>query len=313
VTSAGFIENLPLTFSIDITNVSPADKGATLPEKQWPQIDNGQVGPGYFRTMSIPILRGRGFQETDTAKAPLVAVINQAFAQQFWPDQDPIGKRLLIGSDKKEYQVVGVVATGKYRTLGEQPRPFVYRSIVQMNTFFRELVIRTSASPSNLIATIRQTARQIDPTIPVLDVETLSQATAPAMLLPKLGADFFGLAGLLGLVLACAGIYGVMAYSVSQRTHEIGIRMALGAQRKDVARMVLGRSLLLTLGGVGIGLGIALAATRVLSDILYGISATDPVTFVAVPALLVLVALGACYIPVRRAMRVDPMIALRHE
>ncbi len=313
VTSAGFVGALPLTFSIDITNVIPSDKAGSLPEKQWPQIDNGQVGPGYFRTMGIPILRGRGFLETDTATAPAVVVINQAFAQRFWPGQDPIGKQLTIGDKKKQYEVIGVVATGKYRTLGEKPRPFVYRSIVQLNMSFRTIVVRTSGSPASLIASIRQAARQIDPKVPVLDVETLTQATAPALLLPKLGADFFGLAGLLGLVLACAGIYGVMAYSVSQRTHEIGIRMALGAQRRDVARLVLGRSLLLTLIGVGIGLGVALAATRVLSDILYGISATDPVTFVAVPALLVLVALAACYIPTRRATRVDPMIALRHE
>jgi predicted permease len=311
VASAGFADALPLMFSMSTTNVIPSDEAASLPEKQWPQIDTTEVGPGYFRTMGIPILRGRGFLETDTATAPLVAVINRAFAQHFWPGQDPIGKQLII--KKKQYEVVGVVATGKYRTLGEKPRPFVYRSVVQMSGSSRMLVVRTSGSTGALITSIREIARQIDSKVPVLEVETLTQATAPALLLPKLGADFFGLAGLLGLVLACAGIYGVMAYSVSQRTHEIGICMALGAQGRDVARLVLGRSLLLTLAGVGIGLGIALVVTRVLSDILYGISATDPVTFVAVPALFVLVALAASYIPARRAMRVDPMVALRHE
>ena len=145
------------------------------------------------------------------------------------------------------------------------------------------------------------------------ELETMAKATGPALLLPRLGADFFGLAGLLGLVLACVGIYGVISYTVNQRTHEIGIRVALGAQRRDVARLVLGRSLGLTLLGVGIGLGGAFAVTRVLSDILFGISATDPVTFVGVPMLLLLVALAACCVPVRRAMRVDPMVALRYE
>jgi putative ABC transport system permease protein len=314
VTAVGYSSLLPLTFSIDITGVIQADKAAGVPKKQWPQIDNSEVGPGYFRALRIPLLRGRAFTEEDTPSAPRVAIVNEALAARFWPGENPIGKHLRTGEKKDDdYQVVGVVATGKYRTLGENPRPFLYRCILQTGNGSRTLVARSSAPSAGLLDSIRQVARQIDPRVPVLDLETMTQATAPALLLPRLGADFFGLAGLLGLVLACVGIYGVISYSVTQRTHEIGVRMALGAQRSDVARLILRRSLGLTLLGVGIGLAGAFAATRVLSEILYGISATDPVTFVGVPLLLVLVALGACYVPVRRAMRVDPIHALRYE
>jgi predicted permease len=315
VTDAGFTNLLPLTFSINITGVIQADKAASMPEKQWPQIDTSAVGPGYFRTLRIPVLRGRAFTDQDTATQTRVAIVNQALAERFWPGEDPIGKHVRTGKDavKDDYEIVGVVATGKYRTLGEGPRPFLYRCLLQVSNISRTLLVRSSAPSPGLLTSVRQIARQIDPRVPVLEVETMSKATGPALLLPRLGADFFGLAGLLGLVLACVGIYGVISYSVNQRTHEIGIRVALGAQRRDVARLILGRSLGLTLLGVGIGIAGAFAVTRVLSDILYGISATDPVTFVGVPMLLLLVALAACYVPVRRAMRVDPMVALRYE
>jgi predicted permease len=312
VVDAGYASNLPLSFNIEIDGVTMPGKAGT-PKAQWPQIDNNEAGPGYFAAMRIPILRGRPFNDQDVATAPPVAIVNQTFARRFWPGENPIGKRLLINNRKKDYVVVGVVANGKYRTLGESPRPFVYRCILQQDGSDRLIVVRTAGNPAGTLPAIRRIASQLDPKVPVISLETLAEATTPAFILPKVAADFFGLAGLLALVLACVGIYGVISYSVNQRTHEIGIRVALGAQRSDVARLVLGRSLGLTLLGVGIGLGGALALTRVLSGILYGISATDPVTFVGVPLLLILVALAACYIPARRAMRVDPMVALRYE
>jgi predicted permease len=312
VVDAGYASNLPLSFSIDIDGVTTPDKAAA-PKDHWPQIDDNDAGPGYFAAMRIPILRGRPFTSQDVDTAPPVAIVNQTFAERFWPGENPIGKHLLFQNDKKDYVVVGVAANGKYRTLGEPARPFVYRCILQHAGSDRLIVVRTAGNPAGTLPAIRRIASQLDPKVPVLSLETIDEATTPALILPKLAADFFGLAGLLGLVLACVGIYGVISYSVNQRTHEIGIRVALGAQRRDVARLVLGRSLGLALLGVGIGLGGAVAVTRVLSDILYGISATDPVTFVAVPLLLVLVALAACYVPARRAVRVDPMVALRHE
>ncbi len=312
VVDAGYASNLPLSFDIEIDGVTTPDK-ASAPKDQWPQIDNNGVGPGYFAAMRIPILRGRAFTDQDIATAPPVVIVNQTLAERFWPGENPIGKQLLIENDKKDYLVVGVAANGKYRTLGEPARPFVYRCILQQDGSDRLIVVRTAGDAASTLPAIRRIASQLDPKVPVLTLETIAQATAPALILPKLAADFFGQAGLLGLVLACVGIYGVISYTVNQRTHEIGIRVALGAQRRDVARLILGRSLGLTLLGVGIGLGGAFAVTRVLSDILYGISATDPVTFIGVPILLMLVALAACYVPVRRAMRVDPMVALRYE
>ena len=312
VVDAGYASNLPLSFDIEIDSVTTPDK-ASAPKDQWPQIDNNDAGPGYFAAMRIPILRGRPFTDEDVATAPPVVIVNQTFAERFWPGANPIGKHLLIENDKKDYVVVGVAANGKYRTLGEPARPFVYRCVLQGDDSDRLIVVRTAGNPMGTLPAIRRIASQLDPKVPVLSLEMIDQATTPALILPRLAADFFGMAGLLALVLACVGIYGVISCSVNQRTHEIGIRVALGAQRRDVARLVLGRSLGLTLVGVGIGLGGAFAVTRVLSDILYGISATDPVTFVGVPVLLVLVALAACYIPVRRAMRVDPMVALRYE
>jgi predicted permease len=312
VVDVGYASSLPLSFDIDIENVTTPKK-ASAPKDQWPQIDTNDASPGYFAAMRIPILRGRPFNRQDIATAPPVAIVNQTLAERFWPGENPIGKHLLIEDNKKDYIVVGVAANGKYRTLGEPARPFVYRCILHQNGSDRLIVVRTAGNPMGTLPAIRRIASQLDPKVPVLSLETIAEATTPALILPKLAADFFGLAGLLGLVLACVGIYGVISYTVNQRTHEIGIRVALGAQRKDVARLILGRSLGLTLVGVGIGLGGAFAVTRVLADILYGISATDPVTFVGVPALLVLVALAACYVPVRRAVRVDPMVALRYE
>jgi len=312
VVDVGYASSLPLSFDIDIENVTTPDKAST-PKEQWPQIDSNEAGPGYFAAMRIPILSGRPFTDQDVATAPPVVIVNPTLAERFWPGKNPIGKQLLIDNDKKDYTVVGVAANGKYRTLGEPARPFVYRSILQQDGSDRLIVVRTAGNPMGTLPAIRRIASQLDPKVPVLSLETIDQATSPALILPGVAADFFGLAGLLALVLACVGIYGVISYTVNQRTREIGIRVALGAQRRDVARLVLGRSLGLTLLGVGIGLGGAFAVTRVLSDILYGISATDPVTFVGVPVLLMLVALAACYVPVRRAMRVDPMVALRYE
>jgi predicted permease len=312
VVDTGYAANLPLSFNIDITGVTTPDKASTAKD-QWPQIDNNEVGPGYFAVMRIPILRGRAFSSQDVATAPPVAIVNQTFAERLWPGQDPIGKQLRIEDNKKDYTVIGVVANGKYRTLGEPARPFVYRCILQRDDPDRMIVVRTAGNSAGTLPAIRRIASQLDPKVPVLSLETMEKATSPALVLPRFAAGFFGLAGLLGLVLACVGIYGVISYSVSQRTHEIGIRVALGAQRPDVARMVLGRSLLLTAIGVAIGLAGAFAMTRVLSGILYGISALDPLTFIAVPLLLLLVALAACYVPARRAMRVDPIVALRYE
>ena len=263
--------------------------------------------------MRIPVLRGRAFDNQDNPKSTPVVMVNQTLANRFWPGQNPVGKRISFGEAKKYYEVVGVAADGKYITLGEAPRAYVYRAMRQAEIDDRIVIARTMGDPRAALASIRQISRQLDPKVPVTNLETVQQATSVALLLPRAAGAMFGLFGLLGLVLASIGLYGVIAYTVAQRTHEIGIRMALGASSRDIARLVMRRGLGMALAGVALGLAGAFALTRVLSIMLYGISATDPATFAGVAILLMLVALVACYIPARRATRVDPMTALRYE
>jgi len=239
-------------------------------------------------------------------------------ARQYWPGRDPLGRRIGLGGDddpkhRQACEIVGVVKTGKYRTLGEDPLPFMYRSYWQSYDPRVHLVVRTQADPASVFAGLRQAVQALDPNLALYDVETMKQL----MLLPLFPAHAAGLVlgvfGGLALLLATMGLYGVMSYLVAQRTREVGIRMALGARRTDVFRLVLGNGMKLTLAGVVIGLAGALAVTRLLASLLYGIRATDFVTFAGVSLLLAGVAFFASYMPARRATRVDPMVALRHE
>ena len=306
VASASEADRLPLTFNDQIRGYAPG--GPTQPKSP---VATGTVNTDYFKAMRIPILRGRSFDGRDKPKSPSVLIVNEALANQFWPRQDPIGKLVSMGG--KNYQVVGVAANGKYVTLGESPRPYVYLSMGQEQTADRILIARTMGNPATVLASIRQIAKQIDSNIPVTNLETMQQATSVSLLLPRAGGVVFGLFGLLGLILASMGLYGVIAYTVAQRTHEIGIRLALGANPSQIAQLVMRRGLAMVLTGVVLGLACAFALTRVLSALLYGISATDPLTFAVVVIVLTLVAAMACYVPARRAMRVDPMVALRYE
>jgi putative ABC transport system permease protein len=298
-----------LTTEETVQATSPEDHPA-LPG-QAPGIDNTDVGPDYFRTMGIPLVRGREFNAQDRPGAPGVAIINEALAKRFWPGRDPIGRRLIVGDAHLE--VVGVVRTGKYRTLGEGPLPFLYRPVLQDYRPRCTLVVRAAGDPHNLLPEVRRTLQALDPNVVPIDLETMKEY----MVLPLFPAHTAGLLlaafGALALVLAVGGLYGVMCYAVSQRTHEIGVRVALGAERRDVLKLVVGHGMLLALAGIGLGLGGAFAVTRALSSLLYGISSTDPATFVSVPFVLAGVALAASYMPARRATKVDPMVALRYE
>jgi putative ABC transport system permease protein len=277
------------------------------------------VGPGYFETMRIPIFRGRSFTGQDRQGAPGVVIVNEAFAQRYWSGQDPIGKRLSLGWAQEGGQpiypleVIGVAKDGKYVTLGEDPRPFVYYPHRQNYEAAMTVLVRTTGDPKTLVEAVRNEVRALDPHLPTFDVKTLTEHMGITLLPVRLAATLLGIFGFLALLLAAVGIYGVVSYSVSQRTHEIGIRMALGARAWDVLRLVIAQGLSLTLIGVAIGLAAAFGATRFLTFLLYGISPTDPLTFVGLSALLAAVALLACYIPARRAMKVDPMVALRYE
>lgn len=272
------------------------------------------VAPRYFETMRISMLRGRSFSEADRAGAPPVVIVNDAFARQYWPNADPIGKRISAnGSEGPFREVVGVTRTGKYNTLGEEPRPFYYLPLWQEYQGTLTLHVKTSRDPRALVSPVRDAVRAVDATVPLFDIKTMEEQMLVALLPARLAGTLLGAFGLLALLLASVGIYAVMAYSVVQRTHEIGVRRALGAQAGNLLRLVLGEGMRLTVVGFAIGLGAAVALTRFASSLLYGVTPTDPLTFASALAMLSAAALVACAIPAWRAMRVDPVTALRYE
>ena len=312
VESVAYANAVPLSFEVRTTGAA-AQGHDTIPEKQWPEVDSASVGPGYFETMRIPLLRGRGFTQADTAQSPHVAVINQAMAQRFWPGEDPIGKSLRVEKQEGYSQVVGVAADGKYRTLGEDSRSYLYLSLTQGYESGQVLLVRTTGDTRALLPQLRQQARELDEHVPILRLQTLEEITGVSLLLPRAGAGLFGLFGLVGVALAAVGIYGMTAFAASQRTQEIGIRVAMGAQQTDILRLLLGQGARLTLTGIGIGLVAAAGFTRVLGSILYGIAPTDLPTLGGVSMLFLGISALACYLPARRATRLDPLAALRKE
>ena len=275
------------------------------------------VSSGYFDTLRTPFVAGRDFSAEDRESGRRVVIINQALAERLWPgERDVVGKRLRVGGAEgtRQREVVGVVKTGRYRTLAESPRPMMYIPLEQgFDAGGMMLLARSSGDPKTLINSVQQEVRALDPRLPVYGVRTFGEHMTWALWGTRLAASLSLAVGLLALVLAASGLYSVMAYTVSQRTHEIGIRIALGAQGSDVLRLVAGHGMALTAVGVAAGLAASFAVTRVLAGILYGVSATDAVTFAAISLLLALVSFLACYLPARRAARVDPMEALRYE
>ena len=309
VESTAYTSMLPLTFEIRTTNVTRT--GDPRPRREWPEVDSSEVGPGYFSAMRIPLLRGRAFSEAD--RGTRVVVVNEALVRKFWPGLEPVGQRLRIGGSENSFEVIGVAHDSKYRTLGESPRPYVYEVMPRGAPVAQTLLVRVTGDPRSVLPAVRQELRSVDERLPVLRVQTLEEAISVSLLFPRAGAALFGLFGLLGLMLASVGLYGVLAYAVSQRKHEIGVRMAVGAQMRDILGLVVGQGLSLALLGVGIGAAVSVAATRIIEVLLYGISATDVPTFAAVSLVLLTVAALACYIPARRAAKVEPTTALRHQ
>jgi putative ABC transport system permease protein len=262
--------------------------------------------------MGIALIRGRDFtrQESDSPD-PGVVIVNQVLAQKLWPGQDPIGKQIALGGTKTTSKVIGEVKAGKYRTLGENPMAVVFRAILPSGK--RTLVVRTSGDARALLDELARTVQEVDPLMAVTDSQTIEEYMALPLFPARATGLLLGASGILAVVLTAIGLFGVIAYVVSQRTHEIGVRMALGARETDVLKLVMRQGLFVTSAGLFIGLAGAIAAARLLSPLLYGIGANDPATLASVAVAVTGVAMLACYIPARRATRVDPTVALRYE
>lgn len=314
VEAASLTRTLPLGDSSN-SNGPILKEGETLPRGSAGRvIMTTVISSGYFKTMQIPIVEGRDFDDRDSTKTQRVIVVNQKMAQMLWPGESAIGKRIFIGVDSKDpYEVVGVVKTGKYRNLAEDPKPFFYYAMSQRRPATAALVIRGNVDPRSLVGAVRSEIQALDRRVPVFGVKTMDQHKTYALWAPNMAASLSLAFGLVAILLSAVGLYSVMAYVVSQRTREVGIRMALGANRSDVMKMITRQGMRLAAVGVGIGLLLALALAQVLSSLLIGVSGYDVSTFILVPTLLVVVALLACYLPARRATKVDPLVALRYE
>ena len=299
----------PLSFTIHSDSVKPEDYIPRPHESM--EIDRAVVGPDYFQTLRTPLVAGRGFTAHDNAESQPVAIVNQEFCKRYWSGQDPIGRKVMMYGTA--LTVVGVAGNAKYRLLRYPPEPAIYLPLYQ--DYYDQVIIhmRVSGNPAAFSAPVERAVHELSPDLPLYNVTTLKASMQFGSIFERLAATLVGSFGFLALILGAIGIYGVIAYATRQRTHEIGIRMALGAERREVLKMVLGQGLKLALIGVIIGLGGALALTRFLSSLLYGVTPTDPLTFITVSLILVAVALAACYIPARRAAKVDPMVALRYE
>jgi predicted permease len=315
VQSASITDFVPLSMNYNSNPIliegRPQERGVNAPSAM-----HADIGLKYFETIGAPLLAGRDLTEQDQEGKTRSVVVNETFARKFFPGANPnenaLGKQFRTSPESQPWQIVGVAKDGKYWTIGEDPQAFVWFPIGNQLAF-NYLLVRTSARPETLIGAIRVEFRNLDPNLPVTDVKTLTEHMNLSLFPARAFAALLSAFGLLALTLAAIGIFGVMSYAVSQRTREIGVRMALGAGAKDIFKLIVGRGLLLTLIGVGVGLALALVGTRLLSSLLYSVSAIDPLTFVGVTLLLVAVAFLACYFPARRAMKTDPMVALRYE
>jgi predicted permease len=309
VESAALIEALPL-------GLNNSDRSVVIPGYV-PQPNEGMnslytaVSPGYFATMGIPVTAGREFALQDDSTTALGVVVNARFAERFWPNQNPLGKTVTTG--RRDYTVIGVVPTGKYRRLGEEPTEIMYFAQAQLWRSGMSVVVRTSGDPIAFTPTLRKIVAALNPNIPVSSIRTLEQHLGISLLPARIAGTALGVFGLLGLLLASVGMYGVMAYTVSQRTREIGIRMAIGASARDVIQLIMRQGLTLVLIGSVIGLVGAFSAARLLSSVLYGGNPFDPKTFVLVPVVLIGVTALATFIPARQASAVDPAVTIRSD
>jgi putative ABC transport system permease protein len=311
VTAAGAVLSLPLTGAEESTDLFIEGRPRT--SEQRPNADYTIVSPQYFQALQIPLLKGRQFSDRDDKDAPAAIIINEALARRYWPDQEPVGQRLTVGFEKAPRQIIGVVGNVKQTTLNADPRPTMYMPHLQRPTGGMTIVLRTNGDPASLSQVARTEIHSVDPSIPVTNIRTMNEVFASSIAQQRFAMLLVGLFGVLALVLATIGIYGVMSYSVTQRTHEIGLRMALGAQRTDVLRLILQHGILVSLLGVVVGVAASFGLTRVMASLLFEVTPTDTMIFAAVAFGILAIGAMATYLPAWRATRVDPLLALRYE
>jgi putative ABC transport system permease protein len=317
VTSVGMIMNLPLSGASMNRGFKVEGRPDPKPDDNV-SMDYQVVSRDYFVTMGIPVIRGRGFTAEDYEGSQRVIVINEAMAKQFWPNEDPVGKRMAIGESSKDTSwrtIVGIVGNVRHASLTEVPVPCAFIHYRQdLESWSRmAFVLKTVNDPASLTSAVRTGLVSIDPQQPVYAIEPLDKLLASSVAPRRFVMSLIGSLAMMALALALVGVYSVISFSVSERTREIGIRMALGARQHNVLTMVLGQGMTVAAGGICVGLAIAFGVTRLLKSLLFEVSATDPTTFVFVAALLSVIALVACYLPARRATRVDPLVALKEE
>jgi putative ABC transport system permease protein len=310
VAGAGMVQAVPFrsdyTLSFEIQGRPPAQAG------DGPSANYRVASPGYFAAMGIPLVRGRAFTDRDGADAPKVAIVDQAFVNRHFPNEEPLGRGIDIGNGTDGfYEIVGVIADVHQAGLADAPQPSMYVPYRQDVFSQMWVVVRTDADPLALSPLVRQTLQSLDSSVAAALMSPLQDVVANSVGQERFSMLLLGLFALIALFLASVGLYGVVAYSVSQRTQEIGVRMAIGAQGRDVMRMILGGGMKLALIGVVLGIAGALALARVVSSMLYEVTPFDPVSYIVTPAVLLIVAMLACYFPARRAMRIDPILALR--
>lgn len=313
VQSAGLVSILPMSWSERTVSLAVEGRPPQRPGEE-PKVGYRIVSPEHFRAMSIPVIRGRIFDDRDSADAPRVAILSPSAVKRLFGTEDPVGRRIMIGTDVQPAIIVGIVRDVRHNALvTDEPQAAVYVPLPQAPRRTMSLAVRTTGDPASIAPAVRREITALDASLGASDVLTMERVVSSALSPQRVTTGMLSSLALIALILAATGIYAVMSFSVAQRTHEIGIRVALGAQRSDILGLVVGHGLRLTLIGVAIGLVGALALTRLLSRLLYGVSATDPPTFAVIALLLAGAALLACYIPARRATKVDPMVALRYE
>jgi putative ABC transport system permease protein len=311
VEAVGLVTELPLSGQPNDVPFTVEGRPPVPPGQEF-DADFRRVNQNYFNALRIPLLRGRSFTEQEVRQADHVTVVSQQLVDQVFPNEEALGKRLVTAIGDQTYEIIGVVGDLHHRSLNEgQPFPAMYFPTLESGR--TNLVVRTHGDPLSIVGAVRKEVQAIDPDQPIAAVKPMTEWVESSVAVPRYRTTLLALFAALAMVLAATGIYGVMSYSVAQRTHEIGVRMALGARRADVLKLVVRQGMLLTIAGVIVGLGGAFALTRVMSSLLFGVGTKDPITFAIVAVLLIAVAFIACFVPARRATKVDPLVALRYE